>query len=304
MEEMLGTPSISDPTEEFFTGPNHNIPDYLPVHLNNPMPAYCHPHPHWKLHLSEQVTCIMMFVLHFWVTVPRNGSALSTDLLRLSDDEIINLLYDGPFRTLQNAYHREKKDVAKVEVKAEKAVVSVEPVHRERKAFAWQSQCLEVKVLTDSSWDALYHKGVMLCVNSDDKSEQPSWRRQWDLNSKEVDQVTVTGGDGGAYTGGDQGDEYGLSKPVADLALHLNSGKMATKESDRDLDESAPILILDVGMPAPALVDLGETYASGGVGVAWLHVELPQTDTLQVDPVILLDPSHHQQDVQDGIVVK
>lgn len=93
----------------------HGEPDTLPVQFVDPDTNYCRPYPHWKASLVKQVAWVPSYVLRFRSTIPNNRSELSTLLHSLSDEQIVILLHDGPFRSAQTAWRDMKKSDEELE---------------------------------------------------------------------------------------------------------------------------------------------------------------------------------------------
>jgi hypothetical protein len=94
----------------------HGQPDTLPDQFVDPDTGYCQPFPHWKLTLSKQVAWVPTYLQHFQSTIPNDNSNRSLKLWNLSDEQIIILLSDGPFKSAQTAWCNLKKTDKEVEL--------------------------------------------------------------------------------------------------------------------------------------------------------------------------------------------
>ncbi|KAG8727991.1 hypothetical protein FRC10_005422 [Ceratobasidium sp. 414] len=90
-------------------------PDTLPSQFVDPDTNYCRPYPHWKSPLTKQVAWIPTFLLRFKSTIPKDRSDLPNALWNLSDEQIITLLNDGPFKPAQAVWRDMKKTDADIE---------------------------------------------------------------------------------------------------------------------------------------------------------------------------------------------
>lgn len=111
---MLGI-SAAKAIQPYFED-EHNEPDTLPTQFIDPETKYCQPYPHWKASLTKQVAWIPTYILRFRSTIPNNRSELSTLLKSLSDEQIVVLLNDGPFKTAQTVWRDMKKTDEELEI--------------------------------------------------------------------------------------------------------------------------------------------------------------------------------------------
>lgn len=84
-------------------------PDTLPEQFIDPETKYCQPYPHWKAPLTKQAAWVPTYILRFRSTISNDQSDLSILLRNLSDEQIIVLLSDGPFKSAQTAWRDLKK---------------------------------------------------------------------------------------------------------------------------------------------------------------------------------------------------
>lgn len=94
----------------------HGEPDTLPAQFVDPVTKYCQPYPHWKAPLTKQVVWIPTYILRFRSMIPKDRGELSAKLHSLSDEQIVTLLHDGPFKSAQNAWRDMKKTNEELEV--------------------------------------------------------------------------------------------------------------------------------------------------------------------------------------------
>lgn len=92
----------------------HGEPDTLPSQFVDDS-NYCQPYPHWKVSLIKQVAWVPTYVLRFRSTIPNDGSQLSNLLHGLTDEQIVVLLNDGPFKSAQTAWREMKKTDTELE---------------------------------------------------------------------------------------------------------------------------------------------------------------------------------------------
>lgn len=94
---------------------DYGDPDTLPAQFVDPETNYCRPYPHWKASLVKQVAWIPTYILRFRSTVPTDQSELSTMLRGLTDEQILILLNDGPFKSACAAWRNAKKTDLEIE---------------------------------------------------------------------------------------------------------------------------------------------------------------------------------------------
>lgn len=94
---------------------DYGEPDTLPTQFIDPDTHYCRPYPHWKSSLTKQVAWVPTFILRFKSTIPKDQTDLSNVLRNLSDEQIVILLNDGPFKSAQAAWRDMKKTDIEIE---------------------------------------------------------------------------------------------------------------------------------------------------------------------------------------------
>ncbi|KAG8697373.1 hypothetical protein FRC08_006568 [Ceratobasidium sp. 394] len=158
-------------------------PDTLPARFIDPETNYCQPYPHWKAPLSKQVAWVPTFLLRFRSTIPHDGSELSALLRNLSDEQIIILLNDGPFKSAQTAW----RDMKKTDEELEAMRSNARRYHRaERKAIIRRQHIHAIPSLAGPDWEYLAHPGYVSQEESEDEGElvtkRPEYRSQWEIN--------------------------------------------------------------------------------------------------------------------------
>ncbi|KAF8594940.1 hypothetical protein BDV93DRAFT_564924 [Ceratobasidium sp. AG-I] len=94
-------------------------PDTLPAQFRDKT-GYCQPYPHLRAPLTKQMIWVPTFMLRFKKTISVGDSEVSKALRDMSDYQIVVLLHDGPFKTAQNEWRRQKLTVAQLdEMRAE-----------------------------------------------------------------------------------------------------------------------------------------------------------------------------------------
>ncbi|KAG8750948.1 hypothetical protein FRC12_012684 [Ceratobasidium sp. 428] len=158
-------------------------PDTLPAQFVDPDTNYCMPYPHWKAPLTKQVAWIPTFIQRFRATIPNDSSELSTILRDLSDEQIVILLNDGPFRTAQSAWRDLKKSDEEIEGMRK---YSRKYQRTERKATSRGRFIQTIPTLQGPEWEFLSTVGYMSCDESDDKggliTKRPEYRATWVTN--------------------------------------------------------------------------------------------------------------------------
>jgi hypothetical protein len=175
-------------------------PDTLPAQFTDPLTGYCQPYPHWKLPLPKQPVWVPTFVLHFQSTIPNDQSETSTRLRGLTDELIVILLHDGPFKTAQAAWHDMKKMAMELQAmrsiahqyqRADRVsdwVCFLELLHTYlhsnlQKATVRSGYIKEILSLQGPEWDYLSHPGYMLQDESDDEgvlvTKRPAHQATW-----------------------------------------------------------------------------------------------------------------------------
>ncbi|KAG9084987.1 hypothetical protein FS749_004775 [Ceratobasidium sp. UAMH 11750] len=158
-------------------------PDTLPTQFVDPATKYCQPYPHWKAPLTKQVSWIPTFLLRFRSTIPNDQSDRSVLLHSLSDEQIIILLHDGPFKSAQTAWREMKKTDEEVEAMR----ASARRYQRaDRKAAVRGEYTRTIQLLQGPEWEYLSHPGYVSQDESDDDggliTKRPEYRAQWESN--------------------------------------------------------------------------------------------------------------------------
>ncbi|CCO36530.1 hypothetical protein BN14_10668 [Rhizoctonia solani AG-1 IB] len=134
-------------------------PDTLPLIFVNPQTGYCRPRPHWKKSLLKQLAWIMTF---------------------LSDEQIIILLCDGPFKTATTVWRDRKYTDAQIQ--------ELQSIERRKhravcKATVRRSYTTGIPSLRGQDWEYLTHPGYMSAEESDSEEQitikRPAYRATW-----------------------------------------------------------------------------------------------------------------------------
>ncbi|KAG8679880.1 hypothetical protein FRC11_003192 [Ceratobasidium sp. 423] len=102
---MLGIVAAKD-VRPYFKD-EHGELDTPPAQFMDPG-WYCQPFPHWRAPLAKQVAWDP-YIERFRLAIPNDDSELSNKLRSLTDEQIIVLLNDGPFKLGQTAWRDMKK---------------------------------------------------------------------------------------------------------------------------------------------------------------------------------------------------
>ncbi|KAG8744558.1 hypothetical protein FRC10_009894 [Ceratobasidium sp. 414] len=154
-------------------------PDVFPEPFIDPSTKYCKPFPHWGKSLRDQAIWIPTFVDHFIALISKDGGELSALLRSLSEEDVIALMFHGPWKTAQTAWRTANKTAADIQVmRARQAAY-----HRaERKALARSEQIKMIPALQGPNWAFLGHPGYMSEeeeVGGTTIVRRPSYRATW-----------------------------------------------------------------------------------------------------------------------------
>ncbi|KAF8604848.1 hypothetical protein BDV93DRAFT_555276 [Ceratobasidium sp. AG-I] len=185
---MLGIAAASD-IRPYFED-SYGEPDTLPSQFVDPDTNYCRPYPHWKTSLAKQPAWVPTYILRFRSTIPNDQSKLSTMLRGLSDEQILVLLNDGPFKSACTAWRNMKKTDTDIEAMRS----SARKYQRcDRKAGVRGVYIQTIPSLLGSEWEYLYNPGYVSPDESDEEgvlvTKQPAYRARWETNLYEAIQV-------------------------------------------------------------------------------------------------------------------
>ncbi|KAF8598962.1 hypothetical protein BDV93DRAFT_560861 [Ceratobasidium sp. AG-I] len=185
---MLGITVASD-IRPYFED-EYGEPDTLPTQFTDPDTKYCRPYPHWKTPLIKQTAWVPTYILRFKTTIPNDLSELSTMLRSLSDEQILILLNDGPFKSACAAWRNAKK--TDLEIEAMRS--SARRYQRcDRKAIVRAMHIRLIPSLQGSEWEYLSQPGYMSQDESDEEGKlvtmRPTHRARWETNLFEAIQV-------------------------------------------------------------------------------------------------------------------
>ncbi|KAG9089974.1 hypothetical protein FS749_000914 [Ceratobasidium sp. UAMH 11750] len=185
---MLGIPAAKS-IQPYFED-EFGAPDTLPIRFADPETKYCQPYPHWKAPLVKQVAWVPTFILRFRATIANDQSELSTLLHNLSDEQIVILLNDGPFKSCQTAWREMKKSDEEIEVMRANAR---RYQRADRKATIRSQYLRAIPSMAGPDWEYISHPGYVSQDESDDEggliTKRPEYRSQWETNLYEAIRV-------------------------------------------------------------------------------------------------------------------
>lgn len=185
---MLGI-AVASEIRPYFED-DYGEPDTLPAQFVDPDTKYCRPYPHWKSSLAKQVAWIPTYILRFKSTVPNDQSELSVMLRSLTDEQILILLNDGPFKSACAAWRNAKKTDLEIE-----AMRSYARRYQrcDRKATVRTMYLQTIESLRGPEWEYLRQPGYMSQDESDEDGDlitkRPDYRPRWETNLYEAIQV-------------------------------------------------------------------------------------------------------------------
>ncbi|KAF8670827.1 hypothetical protein RHS04_08537, partial [Rhizoctonia solani] len=168
----------------------HGKPNTLPVEFRDPVTGYCQPFPHWKALLIKQIIWVPMYIQRFKATIPNNSSELSKKLQALTNEQIVALLVDCPFKTVQALWHSSDKTGEELKQMCATA-----------RHYQWSKQkaniCSEyvkaIPLLTGPEYKYLYQPGYVLSEETDDEGNlvtlKPAHQACWESNLIEAIQI-------------------------------------------------------------------------------------------------------------------
>ncbi|KAF8603014.1 hypothetical protein BDV93DRAFT_508771 [Ceratobasidium sp. AG-I] len=162
-------------------------PDTLPTQFVDPDTKYCRPYPHWKAPLVKQAAWVPTYILRFRSTVPNDQSELSNMLRNLTDEQVLILLNDGPFKSACAAWRNAKKTDAEIEAMRS----SARRYQRSDKKAAVRSMYIRaITSLQAPEWEYLWQTGYMSQDESDEEgalvTKRPEHRARWETNLYEA----------------------------------------------------------------------------------------------------------------------
>lgn len=110
---MLGI-TVASEIRPYFED-EYGEPDTLPAQFADPETKYCRPYPHWKSSLAKQIAWVPTYILRFKSTISHDSTELSAMLRNLTDEQILILLNDGPFKSACAAWRNAKKTESEIE---------------------------------------------------------------------------------------------------------------------------------------------------------------------------------------------
>ncbi|QRW07650.1 hypothetical protein RhiLY_06649 [Ceratobasidium sp. AG-Ba] len=158
-------------------------PDTLPAMFVDPETNYCRPYPHWTQPMDKQTAWLGTYLLRFRSTIPNDQSSLSNSLRNMSDERILTLLHDGPFKTAQTVWYNMNK--------TEEEIQSMKS--NSRRYQRSERYISTIPSLQSPEWEYLSHSGYVSPDESDDEgclvTKRPSYRAQWEINFYEAIRV-------------------------------------------------------------------------------------------------------------------
>ncbi|KAG8684462.1 hypothetical protein FRC11_012067 [Ceratobasidium sp. 423] len=142
----------------------HGEPDTLPVFALDPDTGYCQPYPHWKASLSRQVAWVPTYIKRFRATIPNDNSDVSQILRDFTDEQIVILLHDEPFKTASAKWSEMRKSPEEVEAMRSQARWYK---RTERKAAVRRFYIAEIPSFQGDDLEHLAHSGFMSAEESD-----------------------------------------------------------------------------------------------------------------------------------------
>ncbi|KAF8672228.1 hypothetical protein RHS04_07833 [Rhizoctonia solani] len=168
----------------------HVKPNTLPVEFRDPVTGYCQPFPHWKALLIKQIIWVPTYIQRFKATIPNNGSKLSKKSQALTNEQIVALLVDGPFKTVQALWC--SSDKTGEELKQMRATAR-HYQQSKQKANICSEYVKAIPLLTGPEYKCLYQPGYMLSEETDDEGNlvtlKPAHQACWESNLIEAIQI-------------------------------------------------------------------------------------------------------------------
>ncbi|KAG9085536.1 hypothetical protein FRC07_013350, partial [Ceratobasidium sp. 392] len=162
---------------------SYGDPDTLPAQFADPDTKYVRPYPHWKLPLTKQVIWVPTYILRFRATIPNDESELSKHLRGLSDEVIVTLLNDGPFKSGSTGW----RDGKKTDLEIEELRSHARRYQRGgRKSIVRARNVQDIPSLQGPEYEYFCHPGYVSPDESDSEgnliTKRPRHRAQWENN--------------------------------------------------------------------------------------------------------------------------
>ncbi|KAG9084884.1 hypothetical protein FRC06_003848, partial [Ceratobasidium sp. 370] len=94
----------------------HGNPDVFPEQFIDPVTKYCKPFPHWTKVFQRQGLWVPTYIDHFVSLIPKDGGELAVCLKSFSEEDIVALLFNGPWKTAQSVWCAANKTEVEIQV--------------------------------------------------------------------------------------------------------------------------------------------------------------------------------------------
>ncbi|KAG8692777.1 hypothetical protein FRC09_010964 [Ceratobasidium sp. 395] len=90
--------------------------DVFPSQFIDPVTKYCQPYPHWTIPFQKQALWVPTYVQIYYATIPQvKDPDLVAVLKSLSTEDVVALMYHGPWRTARATWARDHKDKSDIQ---------------------------------------------------------------------------------------------------------------------------------------------------------------------------------------------
>ncbi|KAG9123883.1 hypothetical protein FRC07_013639 [Ceratobasidium sp. 392] len=135
---------------------NHDV---FPEQFVDPVTKYCMPFPHWGKTFQKQALWVPTYVNHFIGLIPKGDSELSVLLRGLSHEDIVVLLYNGPWKSALAAWRSAN---VKTEKELEKMQLNQAIYHQAQKKAQVRAEYIKlVPDLQGPEYKFMTHPGYM-----------------------------------------------------------------------------------------------------------------------------------------------
>ncbi|CUA74377.1 hypothetical protein RSOLAG22IIIB_11171 [Rhizoctonia solani] len=175
---MLGINAAKD-VRPFFVNSNGGL-DTLPAFAKDPVTGYCTPYPNWKVSLAKQTAWIPTYLLRFRAIIPNDNNELSRTLRGMTDEQILIVLHDGPWKSARKAWRDLKKSDGEIKVMQSNA----RRYQRTDRKVTFRKKYLGgMPQFRGADWTHISHAGFMSADESDSEGElttmRPNFRGTW-----------------------------------------------------------------------------------------------------------------------------
>ncbi|QRW01093.1 hypothetical protein RhiLY_09224 [Ceratobasidium sp. AG-Ba] len=253
---MLGISAAASVRGYFLNA--HGQPDTLPAQFVDPDTLYCRPYPHWGVSMTQQMAWVPTYLAQFRAMVPKDHSELSKVLNGLSDEQVVILLHDGPFKTACTTFKSSQKtepELAQLRCKARRYQ------RIERKVAVRSRYIKNMPALQSPDWTFLEHSGYMSADESDDEgvlvTKIPNSRSQWVTNTYRAIGVAEYLRTKGKYT--PPSKTQIVNAPIPHLERGTGSAKMVLRIAECAISKSWRASHADEFAKSAHLVNASET---------------------------------------------